>query len=245
MNVGAAAARNWLLTEPEVREAQYIAYLDDDAIVPTDWLTGLGAAVKTYPKAGVWGCQVVDHHNPAVIQSVDFHLTDARSGLAEGEGAEAGQSGESGQSGQGGDKHFSLAELQHQDLAFGQFHYLRPCASVTGCCHLFDRAVLEKTGGFDIHLSPSQYDDLEHDIRVHGAGFYPVYQGHVQVRHMKRSGKASRTAPKAQANANANMYMVQQKHPPPVIEAIRQADCKRLKQDLATKRQWVLKNVPD
>ena len=48
----------------------------------------------------------------------------------------------------------------------GQFAYLRPCDSVTCCCHLLRTADIERTGGFDIRFLPSQYDDPERDLRV-------------------------------------------------------------------------------
>ena len=61
VNIGAPAARNWLMSVPDVRECEWIAYLDDDVELPADWLSLFGAAVDTYPQAGVWGCKVVDH----------------------------------------------------------------------------------------------------------------------------------------------------------------------------------------
>ena len=46
---------------------------------------------------------------------------------------------------------------------WGAYGLTRPCATVTGCCHLFPTDVLAATGGFDLRFSPTQYDDLDHD----------------------------------------------------------------------------------
>ena len=48
----APAARNWLMHLPEVREACWAAYIDDDIHLPPDWLPRLGAAAARYPEAG-------------------------------------------------------------------------------------------------------------------------------------------------------------------------------------------------
>lgn len=115
VNIGAPAARNWLMSVPQIRECRWMVYLDDDVELPGDWLGRLGAAVQAYPEAGVWGCKVVDHAQPTVLQSVDLHLLPPL--FEETEQA---------------DKRFKVSDLHHQTLDFGQFDYLRPCASVTG-----------------------------------------------------------------------------------------------------------------
>ncbi|MFW5837117.1 MAG: glycosyltransferase family 2 protein, partial [Desulfovibrionaceae bacterium] len=74
VNIGAPAARNWL-AQPEALDGfAYAAFVDDDALPPPDWLQRLGAAVKHYPGAGVWGCKVTDAAEPAMVQNADLHL---------------------------------------------------------------------------------------------------------------------------------------------------------------------------
>lgn len=194
VNIGAPAARNWLMSVPGIRECQWMVYLDDDVELPRDWLARLGAAVATYPEAGVWGCKVVDHAQPCVLQSVDLHLLPPVS-----------------EEDQQAERRFKVSDLHHQTLDFGQFDYLRPCASVTGCCHLFRMDRLLNSGDFDLRFSPSQYDDLEHDIRLNLGGQYAVYQGFLAVRHKKRTGKSSRTSTAEFGNSFANMYKLQKK----------------------------------
>lgn len=196
VNVGAAAARNWLMQAPETAGAEFLAYLDDDTELPPDWLGRLGAAVDAYPDAGVWGCKVVDHHAPLTVQHADMHLL-------------PGQGDEPPDPGQTLGRRFTLSNAHAEVLDFGHFDYLRPCTSVTGCCHLFRAHDLRRAGGFSIHLSPSQYDDLEHDLRLADAGGQAVYQGHLRVRHKKVAGRHGRRDTAQHGNAVGNMYKLQ------------------------------------
>ncbi|WP_054652676.1 glycosyltransferase family 2 protein [Salidesulfovibrio brasiliensis] len=50
VNVGAAAARNWLRHAALRKEYDFLCYLDDDVALPKDWLETLGAAVERYPE---------------------------------------------------------------------------------------------------------------------------------------------------------------------------------------------------
>jgi GT2 family glycosyltransferase len=230
VNVGAPAARNWLMHHEAVARHDFICYLDDDVELPGDWLLRLGAAVREYPGAGVWGCKVVDHANPALIQSADNHLTVD----PDGPGLDLTRLAPNP---------FKLSDLHIQGLDCGLFDILRPCASVTGCCHLFRAAVLDKSGDFAIHLSPSQYDDMEHDLRLCEAGTFPVYQGHLALRHKKRSGAASRVSAQAEGNALGNKYKMQTMHDRAAILAAQAAERAVLEADLVRKLALVERAV--
>ena len=209
INVGAPAARNWLAALPEVRACDWFAYLDDDAAVPQDWLLRLGASMQAYPQAGVYGCKVVDNHNPVLIQSADLHMN--ASGMDLDSCSEV-------------DRNFQISSLQIQDFDYGQFNYVRPTLSVTGCCHLFKRELFDKVGGFDLRYSPSQYDDLEHDIRRSIQGDLPVYQGHLSVLHSKQTGKAARQSKSQYSNAMGNLMKLQNRYNEDEFEAARRFD---------------------
>jgi hypothetical protein len=225
VNVGAAAARNWLLHLDAVREHDFCCYLDDDVALPPDWLTRLGAAVRSYPEAGVWGCKVVDHANPLCIQSADSHLAmdpAVRADLT-----------------RLAPNPFWLTDLHVQTLDTGGFDFLRPCASVTGCCHLFRTRTLLESGDFAIQLSPSQYDDMEHDLRLCEAGLFPVYQGHLAVHHRKRTGAASLTSPQEHGSALGNKYKMQTMHTRADIAAAIKAEQALLEADLLDKLDYL------
>lgn len=226
INVGAPAARNWLAALPEVRDCDWFAYLDDDAMAPPDWLLRLGAAMQVYPEAGVYGCKVVDAQSPILIQSADLHLNAG--------GTELDANSEV-------NRNFQVSSLQIQDFDYGQFNYIRPTVSVTGCCHLFRRELFEKVGGFDLRYSPSQYDDLEHDIRRAMQGFLPVYQGHLNVRHAKQTGKAARLSQSQYSNAMGNLMKLQNRYTPDEFEKVRRHDEEAALEDILRKEDALKK----
>ena len=193
VNIGAPAARNWLLSLPEVRSHEFLVFLDDDVSLPADWLGRLGAAARRFPEAVVWGCRVVDEASPLVVQSVDYTPQ-----AADPE--------------KNGGLPLALPALHQGQPDLGQFAYLRPCVSVTGCCHLLREADIDATGGFDIRFSPSQYDDLERDLRLFLGGGHAVYQGHLAVGHKRRSGALAERSPAEIGNAAANTHKLVTKH---------------------------------
>ncbi len=228
VNIGAPAARNWLMHLPQAQDADWLIYLDDDVSLPRDWLMRLGAAVKAYPHAGVWGCKVVDYQNPMNVQSADLHVLSC--GMQSGDQIVSWAS-------------FKLSNLHHQVLDHAQFSYMRPCSSVTGCCHLFSRDILLGNGGFDLRFSPSQFDDLDHDMRLVLTGRMAVYQGHLMVRHLKQTGRATMHNTQQYGNAMANEYKLHHKYSADMIERIAASDHETAWQDLRTKTQSVVEAV--
>lgn len=207
VNLGAPGARNWLISLEDTRACDFTVFLDDDVLLPLDWLSRLGAAMARYPGAGVWGCRVLDQANPIQIQSADGFLI-PRPGVA---GLH--------------DRRFDLSQGHLHSLCRGQFAYLRPCATVTGCCHAFATTTLKAQGGFDLRYSPSQYDDLDHDIRLLLSGQTPVYQGHLGVRHLKGTGRMGLPGASQYDVGWANQFKLHHKFSPAQFaQAARTAD---------------------
>jgi GT2 family glycosyltransferase len=217
VNVGAPAARNWLVSLPGLDACRWAAFLDDDALPPSDWLLRLGAAAQAYPGAGAYGCKVRDAANPAVIQNADLHL---RPGLgAPPAPREVGCA-------------VALTDLHLQEPDFGQFDCLRPCVSVTGCCHLLRVETLRASGGFDIALSPSQLDDMDHDLRLNAGGSFAVCQGHLAVGHARRSGAQTRLDARAAAHAYGNLAKIERRADARELAGIAARDAERLAREL-------------
>lgn len=175
VNVGAPGARNWLLALPEVQARPYVAFLDDDAFPEPDWLARLLGTAARFPQAGVVGCAIVDRAAPHDHQSADYNLFPPHMGTS------------------------TLPEITERLFVcdacrllpdLGQFAYIRPCLSVSGCCHLLTRQAIEAVGAFDIRFNPTQFDDLERDIRSWLAGFPAVYDGTIRVAHQQASSLA-------------------------------------------------------
>lgn len=223
VNIGAPAARNWLAATPEARASECLVYLDDDVDLPPDWLQRLGAALEAHPGAGVVGCKVADHQASHLLQNVAGHLVipqDAPDNRPDLDFQSLAPNP------------FRLADAHLQGPDWGLFDFVTPCDSVTGCCHLFRRAAFDAVGPFSLALGPSQYDDFERDLRMLAAGHVAVCQGHLRVRHRKRSGLAAQGSAgqegDASSNAQGNRYKMQTMHPREEIAGFIAAQARRL-----------------
>jgi GT2 family glycosyltransferase len=229
-NVGAPAARNWLLELENIRRADWVIFLDDDALVPPGWLGLFGTAMAAYPQADIFGCRVVEQAAPLTLQSVDLHFD------AGGKEMDRDRAG----------RHLSggnvLVPHALEAADFGQFSYLRPAMSVTGCCHLLTRKSIDNVGLFDLRFSPSQFDDFERDLRSALAGYLCVYQGHLAVRHIKRSGARAGISDWQRANVGGNMFKLWNTYSADDVEELIETDDRILWQDLCDRLED-LKNV--
>lgn len=220
VNIGAPAARNWLKHHSDISCCDYVAYLDDDALVPQDWQSAMADAVEAYPDAGVWGCKVVEHGRDEIIQHADIHLREPADSLDDPL--------------RGFD--FSYFESFNQDMDYGQYDYCRPCVSVTGCFHVFRREVLEVSTDFDLRYSPSQYDDFDHDISLglagHGAA---VYQGMLKVRHRRRTGAGVKLDRATRGAGAGNVLKLEAKYSSTEIRSIIKKDVELLEADFSEK----------
>lgn len=219
VNVGAPAARNWLKNMNELKLYDYVAYLDDDATIPADWQSHFSAAVESYPEAGVWGCKVVNEDQQEVIQHADLHLRETPAGFED-----VVRSFE-----------FAYLDPYNQDLDYGQFDYCRPCVSVTGCFHLFRQDILSQSGDFDLRYSPTQYDDLDHDLMLAKAGKTTVYQGKLKVQHKRKSGSAVSINRAARGSGAGNVLKLESKYEARDVAAIIERDIERLENDFTGK----------
>ena len=213
VNVGAPAARNWLLSTPTVNQSDWVVFLDDDAVVPPNWLDYFGTAMKEYPKAGIFGCQVKDMFAPQIIQSADLHYDQPLSLISKNTES----------------PNFTVSSFHAHAPARGEHDYMRMCVSVTGCCHLITRSNLDAVGHFNLMFSPSQFDDYERDIRSGVNGFLPVYNGHLKVQHRKRSGLIKNLSRQTAANVNGNSLKAQGLYTEDQMESLRLLDMTNLK----------------
>ncbi|WP_027180552.1 glycosyltransferase family 2 protein [Maridesulfovibrio bastinii] len=219
VNVGAPAARNWLKHHPAIGSCDYVAYLDDDAVLPENWQGLMADAIAKYPDAGVWGCKVADFGREEIIQHADIHLRESfevKDNLLQGFS-------------------FSYFESFNQDMDYGQYDYCRPCTSVTGCFHLFRRDVLEFSDDFDLRFSPSQYDDFDHDLSLQKKGQQVVYNGLLKVLHRRRSGNSVKLSREARGAGAGNVMKLEAKYSARTIEEIIENDINNLESDFSEK----------
>jgi GT2 family glycosyltransferase len=196
VNVGAPGARNWLLSLPETKTCRHVVFLDDDAFPQADWLPRLLLTARENPAAGAVGCAITDMDGPRDHQAADFNLFPP-------------------QKGQG-----SLPDVKERIFVcepcrgapdVGLYAYTRPCLSVSGCCHALPRTSIEAVGGFDIRFNPTQFDDLDRDIRAFLAGRPGVYTGGVRVAHKQGTSLAKAQTPAQVAQVIGNKIKLEYK----------------------------------
>ena len=219
-NVGAPVARNWLLSLPEVQSAPWVVYLDDDVILQENWLEGLCGTALDNPGYGAVGCRVTDHIPPYGIQAADFHLLSPE---------------EATHSFEDMDEHVfpfcsGMGETQE-----AMYAYTRPCVSVTGCCHLINMQAIKTAGAFDVRFNPSQFDDLERDLRSSLSGFPTYYHGQLTVRHMQHSSLRQAMGVPQQAHIMGNKIKLEFLLDAKQAAKLRQENFERVKADLLRK----------
>lgn len=174
VNIGAPAARNWLYRLPQTQEADFVAFLDDDVLLPQNWLRLYLQDFVDYPEICAVGPKGLNPNPFRTIQYVYRYFQEV------------------------GEHRIRFTSNSPMFFDLGQFDGQRPCLSVMGCCHMFDRRKLERLGvpDFDLRFTPSQVDDLERDIQIWKHGGQVLYDGRVEVVHMQDAGRA---APKSEA----------------------------------------------
>ncbi|GAB7081825.1 glycosyltransferase family 2 protein [Megalodesulfovibrio paquesii] len=170
VNVGAPAARNWLLSQPAVRESEYVAFLDDDIYLQEDWLDQFLTVAESDPKIGNVGCKVVFPGEHPLLQYLYRHVSWSTEKAVRAS--------------------LPTPYLQYD---IGLYDVVRETRVVMGCLHLLRVASLADAPWFDIRYSPSQIDDTDHDLQLCVAGWKVWYCGTVTCVHRQNSGTSVRS----------------------------------------------------
>ena len=229
VNVGAPAARNWLLALPEVRAADWAAFLDDDVAVPTDWLRHLQAALTAFPEAGVASGHAVDHHAPMTAQWTDMHIIPLP--VPDGDDSRVFRD------------RFKFTSLHEQHFDFGEFNFMRPCVTAIGCCHIFTRKAMDEGGFFDVRFSPSQSDDVDHDLRRCLSGHMPVYNGHLRILHKRTTGYHKTPNRRSWASAVGNWYKLQASYTEEDVRKVYELDQRLMLEDVLGRESRLAKDA--
>ena len=211
VNVGAPAARNWLLSLPEVRKRAWYAFLDDDVVLPPEWLLRLLGGARSFPESGAVGCRIKSASPPRFLQSADYNLLPAP---PEASGSRVG-----------------VMDICSGRPDTGLFSYDRPALSVSGCCHLVSRRAVDAAGGFDVRFTPSQFDDLDRDLRSAMAGLPAVYLGTLAVGHVQFSSLAKAETPAKMGHVLGNKLKLDSKYEERDLRRITEESMERLWKD--------------
>lgn len=220
VNVGAPAARNWLLSLPRVKAAKWAAFLDDDIVLPNDWLLHLLGAVRGRESFGAVGCRITGAFSPFGLQSADYNIFPSQPVPT------------------GPDELPNRVQIFDNcagSLDTGLFTYTRPCLSVSGCCHLVSLDSVEKTGGFDLRYTPSQFDDLDRDMRSNLAAMPALYAGGLAIRHVQHSSLAKSKTAKQIGQVMGNKFKLDTKYTDEELARLAQANRAMLWTDLEQK----------
>lgn len=194
-NIGRPAGHNWLLTNYDHSVADYIAIGDDDLTeVPQEWMTRMVQTAKSFGNCAVVGGKALYNHRPDTIHGCAHRIEEFSAKL--------------------------VVSNASDFIDFGQFDYVDKVDHVTGCLHLYDRKILFKDVGlFDISLSPCQYVDVEHHLRVRLKGYDVIYNGLIAFRHLKAMGKESQKNRAMAGNTLGNIIKVLYKHDQTMVRA--------------------------
>ncbi|KUG28969.1 glycosyl transferase, group 2 family protein [hydrocarbon metagenome] len=170
VNIGAPAARNWLLSQPATRESDYVAFLDDDIYLQPDWLSHLLTVAESDPTIGNVGCKVVFPGRFPLLQYLYRHIS-----FCTEEAIRAS------------------IPVPYMQYDIGLYDVIRETRVVMGCQHLLRVDSLRDAPWFDIRYSPSQIDDTDHDLQLCLSGWKVMYCGTVTCVHRQNSGTSMRS----------------------------------------------------
>lgn len=177
VNIGAPAARNWLINDPENRYADFVAYLDDDIILPPNWLRDMIKTFDDFPGAGVVGAKILFAGPKKVIQHTGGIITQKEDWV-------------------------NSIKAHSFEEDYGQHNYISPRHYVMGCAQLYRKEVFDVVGDYDLRFSPTQFDEVEHQIRMRLYGYEAVYNGFIEVTHLLKSGLQPSAAAQISREAN-------------------------------------------
>ncbi len=177
VNVGAPAARNWLIHDPENRYADFAAYLDDDILLSPSWLADMLNTFERFPDAGVVGAKILFAGAQKIIQHTGGIITQTQDWA-----------------------HHIAAHSFERDT--GQHDYIARRHYVMGCAQLYRREVFDVAGDYDLRFSPTQFDEVEHQLRMRLYGYEAVYNGFIEITHMLKSGMQQSEAAQVSREAN-------------------------------------------
>ncbi|SDN44213.1 Glycosyltransferase, GT2 family [Desulfonauticus submarinus] len=165
INIGAPAARNWLIAQEDTWKCDYIAFLDDDITLSKNWLINFLNVAEQDQKTAVVGGKILFPQKPSRLQYLYRNFSIIRKDLLR----------------------ISL-DAPNNQFDNNVYDFVRETWNVMGCCHLLKTSALKKVPYFDIRFSPSQMDDIAHDIELKLKGYRIKYCGLVSIVHYQNSG---------------------------------------------------------
>ncbi|MFP3905244.1 MAG: glycosyltransferase family 2 protein [Armatimonadota bacterium] len=160
-NLGACTARNQAL---EVAEAEYVAFIDNDAAVRSrDWLAVLGGVLDASEEVGIVGPKLLFPFEPYNIECAGVGISSEGRVKYLGRGSPKDAS-----------EFCSRASVQ----------------CLTSACWLMRRKFYEDLGGMDEVFNPAQFEDFDFCYRAREAGWTILYEPGAAIYHYENTTTA-------------------------------------------------------
>jgi GT2 family glycosyltransferase len=175
-NVGFAPANDIGL---QYASGKYVCFLNSDAFPGTpDWLERLVARLKAHPEFGAIGPLLLYEDGSIQHQGMSFREL----------------------------KEFGNWYFGHhpgKGLQLGDAKGIRECISITGACMVMERALAERTHGFDEAYAIGDFEDSDLCLKLHRMGLACAVDLEVHLYHLERK---SQTASGRSWRMNLTLY---------------------------------------
>lgn len=99
---------------------------------------------------------------------------------------------------------------------------------------------VNRAGVFDLRYTPSQFDDLDRDLRSALSGLPAIYTGSLAIRHVQHSSLAKSQTPRQIGHVMGNKFKLDTKYTDQELSALATANRNQLWADLQTKHTFLL-----
>jgi GT2 family glycosyltransferase len=182
-----------------IARGSYIALLNNDTRVDSEWLQKLVTSAEANPGAGMWASKILNFNDPQLIDNVGLLLY--RDGLGRGKG-----------------------RLERDR---GQYDQPGEALFPSGCAGLYRRKMLDEIGLFDEDFF-AYADDVDLGLRGRLAGWSCIYVPEARVYHRYSSSSSSYSPLKAFLVERNRIWVLLKYYPAELIVASVFFTCKRL-----------------
>jgi GT2 family glycosyltransferase len=186
INLGFAGGSNLGMRAALARGADWVWFLNDDALPEPEALSELLAAAERPPRPALLGAKIVQHARPDRLDSValDVDLGGGRVRL-----------------------------LGHDEVDRGQYDHLREPLAVTGCALLLRADACRHLDGFDESYF-AYLEDADLCLRARAAGLPVAFVPRARVRHDRAPATHGRQSPSSLYYACRNHLVLLAAHAP-------------------------------
>lgn len=183
-NLGFAGGANAGMRVALDHGAEYVWFLNNDALPEPEALAELVATLEAAPGAGLAGAKILLASEPRRLDSVALHVNTC-----------------SGR--------FCLTG--HGEIDHGQYEKLTDVVAVTGCAMFVRKDVCENLGGFDERFF-AYLEDADLCLRARASGVRVLVAPRARVRHDRATATAGRQSPASIYYTTRNHLMLMARH---------------------------------